>query len=426
MLMGWCERIKEAVGKVTEVSESDPANPASELEVTLKNGEDEVSLGQNTAGQDDLEQPAESVLVQAADPFAFDMSAFDAAPPQQHSQAGVCSADPLAFDMSAFGEVPQPKTQQPAVVPSDPFAFDMSAFGEAPALNPSISVVADPFAFDASAFESSTQPADSIKDPYAFSMDAFSQGPDSASEGTGSQAVQAQSKDPFAFDMSAFRADQPGGKTAAESGKAAEQSLQNNPFAFSMSAFEPAALVPDSFPDAHLKAQQPAAIRTNMDQPPHPCSLQPGTPPRTIAERRPVATGSSKSAGKQGNVLQTSSVYSKPSKEAFQPLSVAEVSELRHLLLESNEPPNDDDKDAEEMGKEDEGDALPSRRLALVTAEDALKIAEIVASGLPDSIIDATALDYAGQRAAANIQVPLTLGFGFIYHAFIGFFFSAG
>ena len=331
-------------------------------------------------------KPAEAA--KASDPFAFDLSAFGmgsntgaAEDPyafnasqsgQQKEEEGVeeeppskppAEADPFAFDLSAFG------MGAPPVQEEDPYAFDPASFGEAPASEATEKpqskreASSDPFAFDPSAFgEAGATAPKPAEDPFAVNMDAFG---DSYASQSAPQQPPSQNADPFAFDMSAF--EQPG-----QTQGAAEDS------------------------DPKKTAKQASQG----------CQQHPSA-------SKAIAHDDLGSSEKEKSKRWKQNFFTKEPKILFQPLSVLELAELKEVLL----PPLDADSSEEQSSMSESGEEEQMQKgnvliggLRRESAEQVLKIATVVAVGLPGSIADATALDNAAQRAACSIQVDSVLG----------------
>lgn len=206
----------------------------------------------------------------AADPFAFDMSAFGSGlsssnaeaagtsqarePKTASTQATASAKDPFAFDMSAFGStafgdgaetaeaekssahaeeaaVSQSVNQQIAAdlasssaPPNDPYAFELSAFGLSGRSLDSQVAKSGAVSGDLTQAAASTS---APGDPFAFSPNAFGFG-DTALQPTGvDHAAEGSGRDPFAADKGAPEQATPSAAAAACA----------DPFAFSMDAF---------------------------------------------------------------------------------------------------------------------------------------------------------------------------------------------
>lgn len=162
--------------------------------------------------------PQAAASSQAADPYAFNPSAFGGMTGAPPAAPNPPAADPHAFNLGAFGNfgataAPSEPAQPP---PPDPHAFDPSAFGnfgaapsqpQQPPAPP-----ADPHAFDPSAFgnfggaaptspQPAPQPPAPPADPHAFDPSAFS---NFGATPPQPQQPPAPPADPHAFDPSAF------------------------------------------------------------------------------------------------------------------------------------------------------------------------------------------------------------------------------
>ena len=354
-----------------------------------------------TSATEGAVQPAQP---SAADPFAFDISAFGdsaAVAPAEHSRQ---SANPFAFDMEAFGE---PATEPAAGSARaqgnapDPYAFDMGAFGNdgaqgSQAANSSSQAAADLFAFDASAFQEPQLQQESVPaaDPFAFNLGA-SEDPGALGNAPqqGSLEQSQPPTDPFAFDMGAF--EDPSGSGSAPP-QPAEQPPAD-PFAFDLGAF--------SVPNGRgiNGSAQPAPVGATASQPGMPGSgLGAGNPPEAL--RQPTHSMDSAQSGPRHSPVQ----FQKPARVDFRPLTAGELAELTSALGLAPDQPLDGEEEEEEKKRA----AVPAAygvlgkgEPAKQAAETVVKLAELLSSGQPGSIADAPALDAAAQHTAASLQV---------------------
>ena len=396
-IITWCQQLKEVSPDLPERLESPPQQaqehtqePASHLGDGQKSVHDDFAFNMTAfEAKPPVLEPGQSAVANSqADPFAFDATAFG---------TGATSAtekDPYAFDASQFGQEPglefKEKPQSLSQPAADPFAFDASAFGMG------AQVEKDPYAFDAAQFgqqsEAKEKPGSSVSnaaDPFAFDASAF-QPP--------SQPDRAAAGDPFAFNMEAFQ-DQP--ETAHESAQPkAHQS--RDPFAFDMGAFEP----PHSKAGVASDEDMPMKGRGRIQQPQAPASICSTDLRSSAAEpyQQPVKEHHQPRVTRQSSAP----VSKKQPKAVFQPLTPAQLSELRERLLPKSTGDASDTSNSDSVSEEQSpGKANGANGCCMdrEVMEEVVRVAKTVTSGLPASIADASAFDNAAQHAASSFQV---------------------
>lgn len=388
-LMHWCQQLKQFEAELVSNEKGgnrDGSTPNLDLDARAHQ---EASRTDNESRQ-------------AADPFAFDLSAFGT-----EGNAGPAE-DPYAFDPSDFGQqqpeedrtAPREEPKNRAQAQQDPFAFDPGAFGisTAPAQEQ------DPYAFDPSSFGEQPGPEATEKlhskqeaaaDPFAFDPSAF---------GETAAPVSQPAEDPFAFDMDAF------GDGASTSAAPQQRPSQDaDPFAFDMTAFGQ----PDQMQRAAEEEKNQASRTTSTERPqskPQQNIIQRGQP----SSREPTSQADVGSRAQLESKRQKPNIFSKEPRMVFQALTVSELAALKEVLLPALDTDSSDDQSssneaAEEGHKQEEKSQLVAG-LSRESAEQVIKLAEVVAVGMPGSIADSSALDNAGQRAATAVQVePCTL-----------------
>ena len=287
-----------------------------------------------------------------ADPFAFNMGAFDlgiSSAPADWTPANQqpASADPYAFDMGSFGGDPAPAGGPPpqqAPPSADPFAFDVGAFGmggdsqqeagrqaeSQPGPPPASS--GDPFAFDPGAFgmgdaagskhEEQPDTAGPVPgaavDPFAFNPEAFGMG---APSQPAPSSAPGPAVDPFAFDPEAFGMGQSG---------------------------QPPQRPPSSACAGHSGDPSDSdASMSGMGAPRQGAGSVPGS--RTTGTSLPGAarsTARDRSQGRQGTMQQAAAVFQprRPGSKPADALSLEELEALERLLLPQVDPGSDEGK----------------------------------------------------------------------------------
>lgn len=273
----------------------------------------------------------------AADPFAFDMSAFGMAPateprPQQEASSG---STPSPADRDTK-EISLGDTSDGAAAPAtDPFAFDMGAFSSGGGAPPDLAtedVDNDPFAADrgsSDALPQNAKAAANAADPFAFDAGAFGMSgtaqPDAAAEGIGS--------DPFASDRSSTT-----------------QDVQNpndiltgtlDPAAFGMGATSTATSAQIKLLAASGGGRDADLGNSAPDQAPG--RVQAERALRSSELEASTSYSGSMASGVKSGIAQQQpgqrcppakwqAALAKPVQESFEPLSAAELQELQRLL----------------------------------------------------------------------------------------------
>ena len=387
-LLEWCQQLKqheadlvsnEDEGSIHESPGTKPAESIAKLrgaaltesELDSRQPEDaDVNTAAGTASEAASGKRGNATeAATPSDPFAFDLGAFDMGGNAEAAE------DPYAFDSSKFGQPNEGEKEEQSVgrekpksqPEADPFAFDPSAFEISKPQSKS-QAAADPFAFDPSAFEEATAPTEkAADDPFAFNMEAFRD--DSEAQAAAPQQPSHQDADPFAFDMSAFgQPDQMQG--VAEEAHGGKPKSQEQPYSVPNPAKGSATEIDPASEDKQ-KQQRSKSWK------PH--------------------------------------VFTKEPKQVFQALIASEVAALKKVLLPpidagSSEEQSSSDEAAEEGHKQEQRAPFVAG-LSRESAEQVLKLAGVVASGLPDSIADASTLDKAAQSAGSSIQVGFVSSF---------------
>ncbi len=392
-LLKWCQQLKQA-----ELDSSDrevnSSNPTSVKETSkaapTEGGLTAPQKGYSGAEAEVARQPLKendkdkgtTNLATPSDPFAFDLGAFGVGGNPGPSE------DPYAFDPSSFEQPPaaaeaegEPQSKHQAE--TDPFTFDPSVFGMGGAPGQQ----EDAYAFDPSRFEEG--PASEIEqkpegagtataDPYAFDAGAFVE--------AAAVPDHAQTEDPFAFNMEAFGDSNALGATTQQ-----PSSQSADPFAFDMSAFGQPGLMPDAEEESRAPKSKAAVKPLIKEQ-------QPFSQSRPEQHTAVDSTAKKSSASKQLS-------FAKEARIVFHPLTPSDLAALKEVLL----PPVHADTPEDQSSSSEVGDeGSKEEKVAGLSREEAqllLKTAEILASGLPGSIVDNSALDHAAQRAACSLQV---------------------